>query len=344
MGDLAIRTALILAGLACVACEVWGSFDFMWEKYGRWNYLVVGSLVLTGLSAVLPLAAEYAHRRNMTGLKWGAWLAVPLALAFVFTVSIQRTGSSTDTDETARQQIATSKKTAEKAQAEAEAQLPIDKSAVKRNCDVWGPICDKAKADQRATEKKLADARAVLMKAGVEVDDSMAKRLVAYLPFLNKEQVQLYQPMLLPLGLAIVGSLLIAIGARRSQNPVARLDTAAEQTTPENATLTAVPPATPRPKLVASNTAQPIGSVTAILTDVLEPAKGQRVELGDVYAVYATECRVRSVRALSPEDFVKPFERFCRGAGLRNKTVGQLVYVLDVRRTEQAHRTALRGH
>ena len=79
MGDMAIRAALIVAGLACVACEVWGSFDFMWEKYGRWNYLVVGSLVLTGLSAVLPLAAEYAHRRNMTGLKWGAWLAGAIA-------------------------------------------------------------------------------------------------------------------------------------------------------------------------------------------------------------------------------------------------------------------------
>jgi hypothetical protein len=44
------------------------------------------------------------------------------------------------------------------------------------------------------------------------VDESMAKRLIAWFPFLTKEQVQLYQPMLLPLGLAFFGSLMIAIG------------------------------------------------------------------------------------------------------------------------------------
>jgi hypothetical protein len=84
---------------------------------------------------------------------------------------------------------------------------------------VWGPICTKAKDAQTATEKKLADARAVLKRQGVEVDDSLAKRLVAYLPFLTKEQVSLYQPLLLPLGLAIIGSLLIAIGVRGEGKP-----------------------------------------------------------------------------------------------------------------------------
>jgi hypothetical protein len=63
------------------------------------------------------------------------------------------------------------------------------------------------------TEAKLAGARAVLKKQGVVVDDSMAKRLIVWFPFLTKEQVQLYQPMLLPMGLAFFGSLMIAIRA-----------------------------------------------------------------------------------------------------------------------------------
>ncbi len=42
-GYLLARACFIVAGLACVGCEVWGAFDFMWEKHGRWNSLVAGS-------------------------------------------------------------------------------------------------------------------------------------------------------------------------------------------------------------------------------------------------------------------------------------------------------------
>jgi hypothetical protein len=59
----------------------------------------------------------------------------------------------------------------------------------------------------------------VLKKQGVVVDESMAKRLIAWFPFLTKEQVQLYQPMLLPTELASFGSLMIAIGAAGGRKP-----------------------------------------------------------------------------------------------------------------------------
>src|SRR5262249_40325538 len=132
-----------------------------------------------------------------------------------------------------------------------------------KNCNVWGPICTKAREAQAATEKKLADARAVLKRQGVEVDDSLAKRLVAYLPFLTKEQVSLYQPLLLPLGLAIIGSLLIAIGVRGHSKPARHYrDGVCEpaekptQSTSTNATPEILAPVprtlsvSPRPKLV----------------------------------------------------------------------------------------------
>jgi len=106
MTKLAFRVLFLMSGLACVGCEVWGGYEYMMEKQGHWNYLVAGSLVLTSLGALLPIAAEYARRESMHGLKWSAWLAIPLALAFVFTVSIQRTGSASDLDEAGRQQIA----------------------------------------------------------------------------------------------------------------------------------------------------------------------------------------------------------------------------------------------
>ena len=137
IADFFIRVILLLGGAACVGCEVWGTYNFLWEKYGRWNYLVVGGLVLTSLAAILPMGAEYAHRRGMRALKWAAWIAVPVALAFVFTVSIQRTGTATDNDENQRKQIAQAIKIAKAEQREAEEQLGTDKATVARNCDVW---------------------------------------------------------------------------------------------------------------------------------------------------------------------------------------------------------------
>jgi hypothetical protein len=86
---------------------------------------VAGSLVLTSLGALLPIAAEYARRERMRGLKWAAWLA--MALAFVFTVSIQRTGSASDIDEASRQQLAAAVAIAEKEQGrEAARRRPAD--------------------------------------------------------------------------------------------------------------------------------------------------------------------------------------------------------------------------
>src|SRR5262245_29461616 len=118
MNDAVMRAILMIAGGSCVGSEVWCAYDFMWAKYQEWYYLVVGSIVLTSLAAMLPLAAEYAHRQGMGALKWGAWLGVPVALAFVLTVSVQRTGGAADTDEAGRKQIAEAIKIAKDEQSE----------------------------------------------------------------------------------------------------------------------------------------------------------------------------------------------------------------------------------
>jgi hypothetical protein len=313
-------------GLACVACEVWGSYDYTFEKYGRWNYLLVGSLVLTALAAVLPVGAEFAHRQGMRGLKWAAWCAVPLALAFVFTVSIQRTGGAADADETTRRQIAENIRLAKQEIAEAEGQLPIDKALVAKNCGVWGPICTRAKEDQAATEDKLSVARATLKQQGIVVDDSMARRIIAYLPFLTKEQVQLYQLMLLPMGLAIVGSLLIAIGVRRkgakveSSAPVAEpapLVREPEIITPR-----------PRPKLVAARKDPPAAPVAELMTAALEPAKGRNVSLEQCFARYTSDSGKRV--PMAPDVFMDAMSEFCRGVGIRTKIEGDKLYLIDV--------------
>ena len=58
-------------------------------------------------------------------------------------------------------------------------------------------------------------------------------------------------------------------------------------------------PLPPRPKLVAANVEPPAGSIPRIMTAALEPAKGQRVELAEVYQVFSGRLLTPCMAALS---------------------------------------------
>jgi hypothetical protein len=332
LSDFVIR-ALIVAGVACVGTEVFGTFEFLIEKHGRWNYLVVGGLIVTSLAGVLPMAAEYARRNRMWKLMVVCWLAVPLTLAFVFTVAIQRTGTVMDTDEAGRRQLVERISIARTEIGEAEAQLAVDKAAVKRNCDVWGPICTTAKDAQGATERKLTDARAVLKTNGVEIDDSMIRRLVAYLPFLMKEQVQLYYPMLLPMSLALLGSVCIAIGSRRRE-PVDA------PPPPPAAEIMSQAPASPiGPEIAPADAPVMLPAATApakreqnpiarIMSAGLARAKHQRVDIEDAFNWYTTICEGEGHQPVDPGAFTKAIARFCQRRKIELLIDGDRAYLL----------------
>src|SRR3982074_2700217 len=82
-GDGLLSAVLLLFGFACVGCEVFGAYEFMWAKFQEWNYLVIGVMLVTALTGVLPLAAERARRNRQYGKMVACWMAIPLALAFV---------------------------------------------------------------------------------------------------------------------------------------------------------------------------------------------------------------------------------------------------------------------
>jgi hypothetical protein len=326
MSKFAFRALLFLAGLACVACEVWGSFDYMIEKYGRWNYLVAGSLVVTSLGALLPLAAEYARREGARFWPWIAWACVPLALIFVFTVAVQRTGQVVDTDEAGRQGIAQAIKIAQDEEREAIAQLVIDKALVKQACadGVIGRSCKPAMAAQEKTETKLAGARAVLKKQGVVTDDSLAKRIVAFLPFLTKEEVQLYLPMLLPMCLAFLGSIMIGIAAHGRQKPV---ETSIEPE-PAKAPPRGKEPA-PAPTVIGPKLTVIQGGIVSTLTDLLEKAPRARVAIDDLYRAYAA--RMKPEDRLEPVKFAEEVAKFCRKIRIKTSEIDGNAYLLGVR-------------
>jgi hypothetical protein len=96
-------------------------------------------------------------------------------------------------------------------------------------------------------------------------------------------------------------------------------------------------------KLVAVRSVRLTGSIPKILTAALEPAAGQRVEMAEVYRRYSLDCAADGNAAVSPEQFVDPLKRFCKGAGIRTKVQGDHVYLLNVRiapaHADQRHAT-----
>jgi hypothetical protein len=337
LSDFVIRAVLIVAGLACVGTEVFGTYEFLIEKHGHLNYLVVGGVLVTSLGGILPIATEYARRNRAFALMAVCWLAVPLTLAFVFTAAIQRTGAVMDTDEAGRRQLAERISIARTEIAKADAQLVIDRATVRRNCDQWGPICTRAKDAQAATERKLADARGVLKTSGVEIDDSMIRRLVAYLPFLTREQVSLYFPMLLPMSLALMGSLCIAIGSRRRESS-APAPPAAEIMSPAPASpaeLEIAPATTAAERLPAKKEA-PANIIARIMSAAMTRAKHQRVDLEDAFRRYAAECRTEGREPVDPVTFSEAIARLCRRGGIELMIDGDRAYLLGFQLTASA--------
>jgi hypothetical protein len=90
-------------------------------------------------------------------------------------------------------------------------------------------------------------------------------------------------------------------------------------------------PEPPKPKLVASNPAPPVGSVKRILSDHLEAAHGSRVEIAELGGCYRAVCRAEGKRPVSLEEFVAAVEAFCKAIGIRRRTIDGHVYLQNVR-------------
>jgi hypothetical protein len=113
---------------------------------------------------------------------------------------------------------------------------------------------------------------------------------------------------------------------RRSPPEAETIDAIAE-TAPEAARIE--PP--PAPKLVVNGSARRAGSIPKIVSAALEPTKGSRVELEQIFAAYAGECANQGLPAVRPQEFVEPLKRFCQTCRIATKVVGGKVYLIDVR-------------
>src|SRR5262245_3953686 len=97
----------------------------------------------------------------------------------------------------------------------------------------------------------------------------------------------------------------------------------------------------PLPRLVACNPENLVGSVKRILTESLETAKGARVEVAELASHYRAMCKAQGKRACSLEAFTAEVAAFCRAVGIKRKTEGEHLYLVDVQLVHLQGETAI---
>jgi hypothetical protein len=146
------------------------------------------------------------------------WAALLPALSLIFTAAVERTGGARDKANVERQVVAQRIGLAREGVKDAKAVADADESAAKAECATGrGPRCQGLEARADKSRQQLEAVRETLAQAGVVPPDPQARRIAAVLPGITEEAVQLYQPLVLPLAISILGLLLVAAGAHHPQ-------------------------------------------------------------------------------------------------------------------------------
>jgi hypothetical protein len=338
MGDRILAWTLILFGFGCIGCEVLGAYEYLWEQRGKWDYLVVGGMLVTAGAGLLPLAGEFARRKQQWKKMVCCYVAIPFALLFVLVAGVTRTSLVADTDVAARTTRELALRTAQEEIEEAKKQRIKDQVAVDSNCAIWGPKCTQAKEDLRATEAKLAAARRSVTSGAMITQNDWTKRIVAFLPFLTEAQVQLYHPLLLPLMLGVLGALCVGIGAHRGSRvsevkPVAPAPAVAPRPEAVEPMEASPPPRPSKPRLVPKGTPHE-ADVFRIFRTALVRAKGSHVELSDLRGRYDAD----GGSPCQPNEFMRAVMAHCRAERIKTAEIDDRPCLLDVTLAPMAKR------
>ena len=220
LGSTAIAAGVVLTGI-----EVYGAVGYLLEQ-AQPSYLVLGGAIVTMVAAFLIPLGERCFRDGRYLLAAMLFAALVPALSIVVTAAIERTGGARDKitgDHQAKSAVIQLKKDAVE---DAKADLDKLQAAEDRECntakpgaDPRGPRCRSAEKRSEEGRTRLIAARGELAGAGVASKDPMVARIVAVLPGVTEGQVALFQPLILPVTISMLGILLIAAGARPPKRP-----------------------------------------------------------------------------------------------------------------------------
>jgi hypothetical protein len=187
-------------GSALCGVEVWLNAEHIARAEGWASSLVAAVVVATiGAAAALPLA-ERAAKAKQVAKAIGLALFFLLMVCFSFSASVDRVGGKRDGE------TVSARSDNERVRLAREAYKAAQKTAKAECATGQGKRC-------RTAEEAVTKARESLSaKPAERVEDSMAKRISAAMPFLTVADIETFQPLILPLGLQLGGFLMLALG------------------------------------------------------------------------------------------------------------------------------------
>lgn len=187
-----------LGGSGLTASAVWLNAEHVASAEGWGSPLVAAGVIVTLCAASAPPLAERAGKTGQPLKAAMLWTFFVLAAGFSLTASISRSSGYV------AGKIASVEGGNKSAQLAEEGYASLRKS-VSAECVKRGPEC-------RKLETRLEEARKALMNTGpVQSADPGSERLAAVLG-VEEAKVQLYVPLLLPLGLELGGYIFLAFG------------------------------------------------------------------------------------------------------------------------------------
>jgi hypothetical protein len=334
------RAIAFVFGSGLVGIEITGAVEYLLKQEGgHISYIVAGGAVVTAAASFLPWLASRAWQAGHQGIAVCLLLAMLPALSLIVTSAIERTGAARDATVLARQAVADQLALAKKAEHEAKDQLDKDEAAAADECKSGrGPKC--TGLEQRADESRtrLQAARAAITAIGPEPIDPQARRIAAILP-VTVEQVELYQPIILPVTVSLLGMLLLsaAFAASRGSGrrlpklepaPMPAIKSIAEPSMRTHPARIELPSRTP-PRLVHDQ--PPAVVLFDYMHDRFERRTRCRVEFEALYRDYVDVCRTNGRRTLTPEELIEPLAKLCQECGIPIRREGEHVYLVGVR-------------
>jgi hypothetical protein len=194
-----IKIVAALLGFIFAGVEIWLNTEFLAKQEGLVSPVTATVVVASIGAAVFIPIAEAAAKTGQWFKGIGFGLVFICMAAYALSASVERIGGHRDANIGAAQSD--------------NARVDLLKKAYEEAEQIRARECTKAGARCRAAEEAVKQARERLLAKPVQsVIDSMGTRITAVLPFLTPEQVRLYQPLTLPIGLQFGGYLLLAFG------------------------------------------------------------------------------------------------------------------------------------
>jgi hypothetical protein len=215
--------------------------------------------------------------------------------------------------------------TRNKAAADRAAKLDSDIAAFREKIARAGPVLEaNSQGNALARLLNLPEAKAATLSTYQNLAMALVIELLIVMSMLVSEVLEHHET---PVPTRSTMEALRAEAVREPQKPVETVNAVAALPIEEEKPVTF--PVRPKPRLIASRP-DPVGSVAAIMAEILEPGRG-RVEIADLFAAYVDACEARGKQPVSANEFPAEVAGLCEKLGIRIEGSDSGVFLLKVR-------------